>query len=123
MQKRFLSALALIGLALALTGEASALVQRTFVSGLGSDANPCSRAEPCRTFGAAIAQTLAGGEVIALDSAGYGPVTITKAISLIAPPGVYAGITTTVANTYAITVAAGANDLVVLKGLSLTGLG
>ena len=46
MQKRFLSALALIGLALALTGEASALVQRTFVSGLGSDANPCSRAEP-----------------------------------------------------------------------------
>src|SRR5687768_18418355 len=110
MGKQVLGALALFVVAFVLVGDASALVQRTFVSGLGSDANPCTRTEPCRTFAAAIAQTQAGGEVVALDTAGYGPVTVTQAISLISPPGVYAGISTTVLNTNAITIAAGAND-------------
>jgi len=47
----------------------------------------------CRGFARAITQTNAGGKVIVLDSARYGPVTITKSISLIAPAGIYAGIT------------------------------
>src|SRR5687768_15574406 len=123
MGKQVLGALALFVVAFVLVGDASALVQRTFVSGLGSDANPCTRTDPCRTFAAAIAQTLPGGEVLALDTAGYGPVSIDKAISLISPPGVYAGITTTTGGTNAITVAAGSGDVVVLKGLSLSGLG
>ena len=69
-----------------------AQVQRTFVSGAGNDANPCSRTAPCRTFGAAMAQTNAGGEVYVLDSAGYGPFTINKSVSIVAPLGVTAGI-------------------------------
>src|SRR5215467_12306286 len=72
--------------------SASAQVQRTFVSGGGADSNPCSRTAPCRTFTQALMGTNAGGEVVVLDSAGYGPFTITQAVSIIAPPGVYAGV-------------------------------
>jgi hypothetical protein len=101
---------------------ASGSAQRTFVSaGSGSDANPCTRALPCRNFAAAIAQTAAGGEVIALDSGGYGPVTIGSSISLIAAPGVYAGITAF--SGAAVTISAGASDVVTLRGLTLNGLG
>src|SRR5512141_2377174 len=68
------------------------LAQRTFVASYGNDANPCSRALPCRSFGAAILQVIVGGEVIALDSAAYGPVVITQSVSIIGPAGVYVGI-------------------------------
>jgi hypothetical protein len=67
--------------------------QRTFVSASGSDANPCSLPLPCRTFGAAITAVVSNGEVIVLDSGGYGAVVINKSVELIAPPGIYAGIT------------------------------
>jgi copper-binding protein NosD len=123
MKRQLVSVLGLVVVVLALSGEASALVQRTFVSGLGLDTNPCTRTEPCRTFATAIAQTLPGGEVLALDTAGYGPFTITQSVSIIAPPGVYAGITTTTPGANGITISAGASDVVVLKGLSVTGLG
>src|SRR5512143_3979157 len=76
---------------LGLAGTALA-AQRTFVASYGSDANPCSVTQPCRGFAAAILQADAGGEVVVLDSGGYGPVTIGKSIALIAPEGVYAGI-------------------------------
>ena len=59
-------------------GLAHAAAQRTFVSAGGVDNPNCSLAAPCRSFASAIAATLSGGEVIVLDSAGYGPVTITK---------------------------------------------
>ena len=75
----------------AATGTA-ATAQRTFVASNGNDANPCSIAAPCRGFARAIMQTSAGGEVIVLDSAGYGVVTITKSVALIAPRGIYAGV-------------------------------
>ena len=90
---------------------ASGSAQRSFVSANhGNDANPCTVTLPCRNFAAAIAQTVAGGEVIALDSGGYGPVTIGNSISLISPPGVYAGITAFSGD--AITINAGASDVV-----------
>jgi hypothetical protein len=75
--------------AIAVSANAS---QRTFVSGAGSDANPCSFAAPCRSFTAAIAQTDASGEIVVLDSAGYGPVVIDKSVAIIAPLGIFAGI-------------------------------
>jgi hypothetical protein len=101
---------------------ASGTNQRTFVSAAsGNDANPCTRTAPCRNFAAAIAQTASGGEVIALDSGGYGPVTINQSVSLIAPQGVYAGITAFSGN--AIEVNAGTGDTVMLRGLTLNGLG
>jgi parallel beta helix pectate lyase-like protein len=116
--KRLISAVLLIGASLAQAQTA----QRTFVSaGSGNDANPCSRALPCRQFAAAIARTSPGGEVIVLDSGGYGIVTINQAISLISPSGVYAGITAFSGD--AITVNTGVLDTVVLRGLSLNGLG
>src|SRR6478672_2814060 len=69
---------------------------RTFVSvSAGNDVNPCSLTSPCRSFASAVLVTDLGGEVIALDSGGYGVVTLTQSISLIAPEGVFAGLTVT----------------------------
>src|SRR5215218_11034979 len=55
---------------------------RTWVSGVGDDLNPCSRTAPCKTFAGAISKTSAGGEIDALDSGGFGAVTITKSITI-----------------------------------------
>jgi len=102
--------------------SASALAQqRTFVSGTGVDANPCSRAAPCRTFARAISQTSPAGEVIVLDSAGYGPVTISQSVSIISPPGVYAGIS--VASGDGIDISAAPSDTVILRGLTINNQG
>jgi len=96
---------------------------RTFVSGSGNDNDPCSLLKPCRTFNRAMAQTDPGGEVVALDSAGYGTFIVNKAVTIEAAPGVYAGITVTgTAPTIAIDVAAGAADAVTLRGLTINSL-
>src|SRR5262245_5623171 len=47
---------------------AQAQATRTYVSGLGKDSNPCAAAAPCQTLQAALTQTLAGGQIYALDS-------------------------------------------------------
>jgi len=72
--------------------DAIAVAQRTFVASYGSDANLCKIAAPCRTLAPAVAQTQDGGEVIVLDSAEFGPVTITQSIAIIGPRAVHAGI-------------------------------
>src|SRR5258708_30391660 len=59
-----------------------AQASRTWVSGVGDDANPCSRTAPCKTWAGAISKTAPGGEIDALDPGGFGAVTITKAITL-----------------------------------------
>jgi hypothetical protein len=100
---------------------AYALSNRTFVSGTGSDANPCSLAAPCRSFAGALTQTSPGGEIAVLDTAGYGSVSITQAVSIVNEEGVEAGITATSGD--AITVKAGAGDVVNLRGLTLVGAG
>jgi hypothetical protein len=94
---------------------------RTFVSSSGNDTNPCTLSAPCRNFGAAINAVANGGEVVALDSAGYGPVTITKPVSVIAAPGIHAAIAPTTGT--AIEVNAAASDVVVLRGLYLNSQG
>lgn len=94
---------------------------RTFVSALsGFDTNNCSRSAPCRNFAAAILQTNANGEVVVLDSGGYGPVTVTSPVQLIAPPSVHAAIAPT--SGIALTIDAPAS-MVVLKGLTLVSQG
>jgi len=101
------------------TTEATA-GQRSFVSGSGADVGTCSPTAPCRSFGYAITHTNLGGEVIVLDSAGYGPVTVTQSVSIIAPPGIYGGIS--VSSGHGVTInAPGAT--VVLRGLSINGQG
>jgi len=97
--------------------DAVAAAPRTFVASTGSDANACSLAQPCRTFGSAILNTMPGGEIVALDSAGYGAIIITKAVTVAGPPGVQASITA--ASGYAVTVNAGTSDRVVLRGLDI----
>ena len=106
-----------------LVSAAQAQNQRTFVSGAAgaSDGNPCSRLSPCRTFGVAIGVTNSGGEVIALDSAGYAAFAVNKAVSVIAPPGVYAGIT--VFGGDGIDINAGVSDTVILRGLTVNSQG
>ena len=99
---------------------ASAQATRTWVSGVGDDANPCSRTAPCKTFAGAISKTAAGGEINVLDPGGFGGVTITKSITISAE-GVEAGVL--VSGTNAIIVNAAATDFVVLRGLDIEGLG
>jgi len=76
---RFVLAAALIA---GFTSLAQAQANRTWVSGVGDDANPCSRTAPCKTFAGAISKTAEGGEIDALDPGGYGALTITKAITI-----------------------------------------
>jgi len=103
-----------------LNSPAFAQATRTWVSGVGDDANPCSRTAPCKTFAGAISKTALGGEINCLDPGGFGALTITKAIS-IACESLEAGVL--VAGTNGIIVAAGASDIVVLRGLDIEGLG
>jgi hypothetical protein len=65
-----------------LAGVAHAQATRTWVSGVGDDANPCSRTAPCKTFAGAISKTAARGVISVLDPGGYGAVTITKGITI-----------------------------------------
>jgi hypothetical protein len=92
------------------------------VSGLGNDGNPCSRTAPCRTFPQAISQTNGGGEIYVLDSAGYAAFTITKPVSIVAPPGVTAGISVFPGED-GVTINAGASDTVILRGLTINNQG
>lgn len=67
---------------LSVAAAAHAQATRTWVSGVGDDANPCSRTAPCKTFAGAISKTFIGGEIDALDPGGFGTVTITKSITI-----------------------------------------
>lgn len=99
---------------------AQAQASRTWVSGVGDDVNPCSRTAPCKTFPGAISKTAAGGEINCLDSAGFGTVTITKAISIYCE-GVIGGVLASGVN--GIIVNAAATDHIVLRGLDIEGFG
>jgi hypothetical protein len=99
----------------------NAQASRTWVSGVGDDANPCSRTAPCKTFAGAISKTAAGGEIDALDPAGYGAVTITKAITIDGGGGQVASVL--VSGTNGIVVQAGPSDVVILRNLRINGIG
>lgn len=109
-----------LALAVLVTAPANAQATRTWVSGVGDDANPCSRTAPCKTFAGAISKTAAGGEISVLDPGGFGAVTITKAIT-INGDGQIAGITASLTN--GVIVNAGVNDRVVLRNIAINGVG
>jgi len=90
------------------------------VSGVGDDVNPCSRTAPCKTFAGAISKTAAGGEINCLDSAGYGTVTITKAMTIYCE-GVVGSILAS--GTNGVNINAAATDHIVLRGLDIEGAG
>jgi hypothetical protein len=110
-------------LAALLAPDGAFAVQRAFVSTDGVDNPTCTFTLPCRSFLAATTVvTSPDGEVIVLKSGGYGKVTITTPVSIIAPPGVYAGISVFPGED-GVTVSAGPGDKVVLRGLSINGQG
>jgi hypothetical protein len=110
-----LGTLFVVGLAAA---PAHAQATRTWISGVGDDANPCSRTAPCKTFAGAISKTATGGEIDALDPGGFGAVTITKSITLDGG-GQVASIL--VSGTNAINISA-AGGVVILRNLRFNGL-
>jgi hypothetical protein len=116
--KRVLPIFAAAAAVLALGAMPSWAQSRVFVSGSGSDGNPCSLSAPCRSFQQAETTVLAGGEIVALDAAGYGPLNITKAITITAI-GIEASITSNSTTSTAITINAGASDVVTIRGLTL----
>src|SRR4029434_3053615 len=86
-------ALAICAIALLGAAPACAQLNRTAVSFAGDDANSCAPVAPRRRFDRAMSQTNANGEILVLDSAGYGPFTIDRSVTIQAAPGVYAGVT------------------------------
>lgn len=80
---------------------ATGTLNRAYVSAAsGNDANPCTQAQPCRTINAAVPTVIAGGEVLILDSGGYGSdvnnalATITQSVAIVVPPGLFGGLST-----------------------------
>ena len=117
----FVAAALMAVLMVAYSAPAQAQATRTWVSGVGDDANPCSRTAPCKTFAGAISKTAAGGEINCLDPGGFGAVTITKSIALICEGSTLGGVL--VSGTNGIIVNAAASDVVTLRGLDINGLG
>src|SRR6516225_10395667 len=119
MFKTALSAFGASLLALSLIPN-PAQAQRVFVAATGSDGNPCTFASPCRSFQHAHDTAPANGEIDVLDPAGYGAVTITKAISIQGHG--YSGISVASGAT-GITINAGSSDAITLNGLLIDGSG
>jgi hypothetical protein len=120
-----LKAFAFLVFTLACASAANAQATRTWVSGVGDDANPCSRTAPCKTFAGAISKTADGGEIDCIDSGGFGAVTLTKSVT-IDGQGTLAGILA--AGTNGVNVndsASGAPNtkIVKLRNLSIQGAG
>lgn len=99
---------------------AQAQATRTWVSGVGNDADPCSRVAPCRTLAAAYTKTVAGGQINVIDANGVGGLKIDHSITIDASES-FASMLSPDGN--AIDVVAGANDVVVLRGLNIFGVG
>jgi hypothetical protein len=108
-----------VAFAAAFPSSALAQATRTWVSGVGDDANPCSRTAPCKTFAGAISKTAVGGEIDVLDPGGFGAVTITQSVTINAD-GVTGGVL--VSGTNGITINAGSTGHVTLRGLDINGL-
>jgi hypothetical protein len=114
-----LGALFVAGLAVA---PAHAQATRTWISGVGDDANPCSRTAPCKTFAGAISKTAPGGEIDALDPGGFGTVTITKSITLDGGGGQVASILSS-PGVNGVNVSAQGTDAIILRNLRINGAG
>src|SRR5207342_32951 len=107
------------------TGLMYGQASRTWVSGVGDDANPCSRTAPCKTFAGSISKTAVGGEINCIDSGGFGAVTITKSIT-IKCEGVIAGVLVSGTNGIIVNDSGSGTPgtaIVVLSGLDIEGLG
>jgi len=118
-----------IGLGLSsllIAAAVNAQPQRTFVSARsGDDANLCSLSSPCRTLQHGVDVVAAGGEVIPLDSGGYGSFAVAKSVTVSVPPGVGASVTTGPGEGPGINIVPSGNTAinVTLRGLALSNIG
>jgi hypothetical protein len=106
---------------LAFASMAQAQATRTWVSGVGDDANPCSRTAPCKTFAGAISKTATNGEIDALDPGGFGAVTITKGITIDGTTGAGFGSILASGVSGIIINDASGNGVITLRNLSING--
>ncbi|ESY72702.1 right-handed parallel beta-helix repeat-containing protein [Mesorhizobium sp. M1050] len=116
----FLSLAVLFVASVFLIAPASAQATRTWVSGVGDDANPCSRTAPCKTFAGAISKTATSGEINCLDPGGFGTVTITKSITIDCKT-TEGGVLSSLVNGVVVNTPAG--SVVHLRGLDIDGAG
>ena len=114
-----LSRCAIVAIGLLAASLSYGASQRTFVSTSGVNNANCFISTPCRDFAAALATTNPNGEIIVLDSGGYGTVAIAQSVSIISPSGVYAGVSVSAGD--GITIAAGGGGKVTLRGLTING--
>jgi len=105
-----------------LSMPANAQATRTWVSGVGDDANPCSRTAPCKTFAGAISKTSTPGEIDCLDPGGFGAVTITKSITIDCFGLGNGGVLVSGTNGIVVNLPS-ATSRVVLDGLDIEGVG
>jgi hypothetical protein len=92
-----------------------------YVSGVGSDSNPCTISQPCRQISHALTVVAAAGQILVSASGDFQPIVVSKAVSITAPPGIHAGIASSTANPVSISVAA--TDNVFISGLDLSSSG
>jgi hypothetical protein len=105
--------------AMLMAAPAQAQVAQTFVSAAGSDSNNCADVTtPCLHFQNAVNATAPGGEVVALNQADYGPMTINQPITINGQGWAYVA---PAAGGTAITINANSGDAVTLRGLVLDG--
>jgi hypothetical protein len=98
---------------------AQAQAARTWVAGRGDDAMPCTITAPCKTFAHAFALTAQGGEIDVLAPGSFGSLTITRSVTIADESVGQGGVLAT--GSSGIIVNAGPNDVVVLRGLQITG--
>jgi len=98
----------------------AALPVRTWVSGVGDDAWPCSLTAPCKSFAGAYAKTEPGGQISVLDPGGYGALTITHSITIDGGGNFGSVLYTGDGITVNFTANDGLGNNVVIRGLSVT---
>jgi hypothetical protein len=123
--RQMMNAFAIVIFTITVASLTQAQATRTWVSGVGDDANPCSRTAPCKTFAGAISKTAASGEIDAIDPGGFGAVTITKSIT-IDGGGTFASILASLTNGIIVNDGATATPgtiIVTIRNLSINGAG
>jgi hypothetical protein len=104
----------------AMTSAAQAQATRTWVSGTGDDANPCSRTAPCKTFPGAYSKTAVGGEIDVTDPGGFGTITIGHSITIDGGGGIMASILGS--GTPGMTINGGPNDDIIVRNINFEGV-
>lgn len=106
-------------IALSNAAAASAQSTRTWVSSTGSDANPCTNAQPCRTFQGALGKTANLGQIVAKDAGEYGQVVIDKSVTIDGANGLGKISATAVNQPYGGVLIDRADAVVTIKGLEI----